>query len=73
MSENKPQIRKICTILEETFADGTVRLDTPTRKAAAAAVFVNPYGPQLYIHVLTFARNPNLADLTEWQLLSVFI
>ena len=43
MSENKPQIRKICTILEETFADGTVRLNTPTRKAAAAAVFVNPF------------------------------
>ena len=43
MSENKPRIRKICTFLEETFADGTVRLDTPTRKAAAAAVFANPF------------------------------
>jgi len=43
MSENKPQIRKICTFLEETLADGTVRLSTPTRKAAAAAVFVNPF------------------------------
>jgi len=43
MSENTPQIRKICTILEETFADGTVRLSSPTRKAAAAAVFVNPF------------------------------
>ena len=39
----KPQIRKICTIAEETFADGTVRLSTPTRKAAAAAVFTNPF------------------------------
>jgi len=39
----KPQIRKICTIVEETFADGTVRLSTPTRKAAAAAVFTNPF------------------------------
>ena len=43
MSENKPRIRKICTFLEETLADGTVRLNTPTRKAAAAAVFVNPF------------------------------
>mgnify|MGYP000084287483 FL=1 len=42
MSE-KPQIRKIYTVVEETHADGTVRLDTPTRKAAAAAVFVNPF------------------------------
>jgi len=43
MSENKPRIRKICTFLEETLADGTVRLSTPTRKAAAAAVFANPF------------------------------
>ena len=43
MSANTPRIRKIYTIVEETFADGTVRLDTPTRKAAAAAVFENPF------------------------------
>ena len=43
MSENKPQIRLTYTIVEETLADGTVRLDTPTRKAAAAAVFTNPF------------------------------
>ena len=43
MSDNKPQVRKIYTVVEETFADGTVRLDTPTRKAAAAAVFANPF------------------------------
>jgi hypothetical protein len=42
MSE-KPQVRKIYTIVEETFADGTERIQTPTRKAAAAAVFTNPY------------------------------
>ncbi|QDT47757.1 hypothetical protein Pan258_17930 [Symmachiella dynata] len=51
--------------------------DTKTRQllvltlCGGLAVFVNPYGPQLYIHVLTFARNPNLSDLTEWKLLSV--
>ena len=43
MSSDKPKIRKIITIVEETHADGTVRLDTPTRKSAAAAVFSNPF------------------------------
>ena len=43
MSDSKPQIRKIITFVEETFADGTVRLDNPTRKSAAAAVFTNPF------------------------------
>jgi hypothetical protein len=43
MSADKPQIRKIYTVIEETHADGTVRLDKPTRKAAAVAVFKNPY------------------------------
>ncbi len=42
MSE-KPQIRKIYTVVEETHVDGTVRLDTPARKSAAAAVFTNPF------------------------------
>ena len=43
MSNDKPQVRKIYTFVEETHADGTVRLETPTRKAAAAAVFTNPF------------------------------
>jgi hypothetical protein len=43
MSNDKPQVRKIYTVVEETHADGTVRLETPTRKAAAAAVFANPF------------------------------
>ena len=43
MSSDKPQVRKIFTVVEETHADGTVRLDTPTRKSAAAAVFANPF------------------------------
>jgi hypothetical protein len=43
MSNDKPQVRKIYTVVEETHADGTVRLETPTRKAAAAAVFDNPF------------------------------
>ncbi len=43
MSDNKPQVRKIYTFVEETHADGTVRMDVATRKAAAAAVFTNPF------------------------------
>jgi len=43
MSDSKPQLRKIYIVVEETFADGMVRRDTPTRKAAAAAVFTNPF------------------------------
>ena len=43
MSNDKPKVRKIYIVVEETHADGTLRLETPTRKAAAAAVFTNPY------------------------------
>ena len=43
MSETKPQIRKVYTVVEETHSDGTVQLDKPTRKAAVAVVFHNPY------------------------------
>ena len=43
MSTDKPQIRKIYTVIEETRVDGTVELDKPTRKAAVAAVFNNPF------------------------------
>jgi hypothetical protein len=43
MSENKPKIRCFYTILEETHTDGGTTLDKPTRKAASAVVFKNPY------------------------------
>ena len=43
MSDDKPRVRKIYTVIEETHADGTLNLNTPTRKAAAAAVFTNPF------------------------------
>jgi hypothetical protein len=39
----KLEIRSIYTIIEETHADGIKSLDKPTRKAASAAVFKNPY------------------------------
>ena len=42
----KPEIRSIYTILEETHLDGTKSLAQPTRKAACAVVFKNPYADQ---------------------------
>lgn len=39
----KPEIRKLYTIVEETWAEGQKKLDRPARKAAAVAVFKNPY------------------------------
>jgi len=38
-----PEIRKIYTIVEETHADGEMKLKSPTRKAAIAVVFKNPF------------------------------
>lgn len=34
---------------------------------SSVAVCLNPHGPMLYIHVLTFAERPNITDLDEWQ------
>ena len=45
MLEN-PEIRKIYLFVEETRADGVKKLAQPTRKAACAAVFKNPYAGQ---------------------------
>jgi hypothetical protein len=58
MSADKPQIRKIYTVIEETHADGTIQLDKPARKAAAAAVFNNPYAGQF---------QEDLSLLYEWS------
>ena len=41
-----PEIRKMYLFVEETHADGVKKLAQPTRKAAAAAVFKNPYADQ---------------------------
>ncbi len=46
MSKLKPEIRTVYTIVEETHADGVLKLEIPTRKAACAAVFKNPYAGQ---------------------------
>ena len=54
----KPQIRKIYAVVEETHADGTLRLSGATRKAAAAAVFVNPFAG---------AYQEDLSLLIQWS------
>ena len=43
MADTKPEIRTRYTIVEETYADGARSMDKPTRKAACAVVFKNPY------------------------------
>jgi hypothetical protein len=43
MADTKPEIRTRYTIVEETYVDGARSLDKPTRKAACAVVFKNPY------------------------------
>jgi hypothetical protein len=39
----KTPVRKIVTILEETFIEGEKPVDPPTRRAASVAVIANPY------------------------------
>ncbi len=58
MNDSKPHIRKIYTFVEETHADGTVNLDYPVRKAAAAVVFDNPYAAKF---------QENLTLLYKWS------
>lgn len=58
MSETTPQIRKVYTVVEETLIDGTVKVENPTRKAAAAAVFNNPVAGKY---------EEDLSLLVEWS------
>lgn len=44
----QPEIRKVYTFVEETYADGAARLSQPVRKAAAAVVFKNPFVDKYY-------------------------
>lgn len=48
----KPEIRTYYTIIEETHADGAKSLEKPTRKAACAVVFKNPFAGK-YVEDLT--------------------
>ncbi|KJR97511.1 MAG: peptide synthetase [Peptococcaceae bacterium BRH_c4a] len=56
--ETRPEIRKIYTIVEETWAEGQKKLDRPARKAAAVAVFKNPYAGKY---------REDLSLLCEWS------
>ena len=58
MSDNTPKVRKIYTFVEETHADGTVKLDAPTIKSAAAVVFKNPFSGKY---------QEDLSMLYEWS------
>jgi hypothetical protein len=58
MTDPKPQIRTIYTVVEETHADGALTLKTPTRKAACAVVFKNPFAGK-YVE--------DLSLLIEWS------
>ncbi len=53
------------------FADGGFRRLLIATELAAAATLLNPYGWGLHLEVLTFARNPNLASLLEWDPLTL--
>lgn len=53
------------------FHDPELRRRVFALELAVAAALVNPYSWRLFVEVLTFGRNPNLADLTEWEPLSV--
>lgn len=53
------------------FADQTMRRLFLLLELAAAAVLLNPYGLALYGEVLSFSGNPNLADLVEWDPLTL--
>jgi hypothetical protein len=35
--------------------------------ATAGSALLNPHGPMLYLYVLQFSRNPNLATVEEWH------
>ena len=67
MDNDRPQIRKTYVIVEETQADGKVRLEAPTRKAAAAAVFKNPFAGKYQEDLsLLYQRSAELGEmLTE--------
>lgn len=58
MSDATLTIRKMYTIVEETHADGVKSLEKPTRKAAAVAVFKNPFVDQY---------QEDLSLLYEWS------
>ena len=52
--------------LREVFADRRVRRYGLLTELALLATFINPYGVDLLIYSVSFARNDNLRDVLEW-------
>ena len=52
------------------FRDAPARRGLLLTELAAVAALLSPYGLRLYVEVLTFAENPNLRNLIEWDPLS---
>ncbi|MBF0529848.1 MAG: amino acid synthesis family protein [Deltaproteobacteria bacterium] len=58
------QIRKFYTFLEETCMDGSIKIEKATRKAAAAAVFKNPYAGKYQEDLaMLFSWSEELGDI----------
>lgn len=57
--------------ISKALADGGFRRLLIATEVAAAATLINPYGLGLHLEVLTFAKNPNLASLLEWDPLTL--
>jgi hypothetical protein len=64
MPDQELIIRKILSIVEETFTESGKQLERPTRKAAAIAVIKNPYAAK-YVEDLSlfYAYGEQLGDL----------
>lgn len=64
---------RACDLLRRTDKFGAALRDWPfwrlvlLTELAAAAVLLNPYGLRIYADTWLFVRNPNLADLPEWD------
>jgi hypothetical protein len=53
-------------LIERGRHDPDVRRLFITGVLCGLATLVNPHGPTLYWHVLTFSKHPNLKSMTEW-------
>jgi len=58
-------------IWKAMFRDSVTRRYLLLLELSALAVLVNPYGLQLYSEVFAFSSNPNLAELIEWNPLTL--
>ena len=63
-------VRRTRNIKSVVFDHQVRRLFVLT-ELAAVAVLLNPYGIGVYAEVLSFAGNPNLQDLIEWEPLTL--